>query len=196
MTKTFKVYHIICEGSSEEAYLKELNKYLRSNGFEVYLKLYNLYGIAEYSKIKKKYRNVRRCAKKTDKILAWLDNDVFKRGKLSKDELRRILGGFYNIKYNYENFEDFLVMHLSDEKVNCWQEICRKESHFSEPMNNKAVAKFIHQIFSGYSKGSLPGEFQINAETLERLNINQEKSSVQSKSDFVEVIRKLLQISV
>lgn len=191
MTKTFKIYHIICEGSSEEAYLKELNKYLREVGCDMFFNYYNLYGIAEYKKIKKKYREAEKNKKKTDEIFIWLDNDVFKRNKLSKHELQQVLK-FQGIKYNYQNLEDFLVMHLSDKQVDSWHSICHKENHFDNPMNKTTVAKLIQQIFPGYTKGFLPQEIQINENSLKKLYENQKKLSIKFKSDFVEVINQLL----
>jgi len=89
MVKTFKIYHIICEGASEEAYLKELNHYLRESGFAVFFNVYNVCGASQYKTIKNKYREALKRKKNTDEIFIWLDNDVFKRKKLSKDELQK-----------------------------------------------------------------------------------------------------------
>ncbi len=191
MTKTFQVFHVIFEGNSEEAYLSELNRHLRDEGINIYFNLYNLKGIAEYKKIKRKHKEAKKNMRKGDEIVIWLDNDVFKRGKLSKEALRKILGDFDIVKYNHENFEDFLIMHLSDKEVERWHEICIKEDHFKRPMNRKKVATLMREIFPDYSKGSLPDGFQINKVTLDRLISNSQCSILKFESDIVSVIAEL-----
>ena len=198
MEKKVKIYHIVCEGSSEVAYLNELNKYIREAALKIVLVSHNLNGISSYNKIRNDYLKVRKHVKNkknTDDIFIWLDNDVFKREKLSKNKLQQILMGFSGIKYNYENFEDFLVMHLSDEKIREWRKICIGQNHFNIPMNGEVVEKLIKSIIPDYLKGSLPKEIQSNlGESLIRLYENQKNSTVEFRSDFADVIKQLLKI--
>lgn len=202
MAKTLKIYHIICEGSSEVAYLNELNKYIRSFGFGEHfsIKTYNLNGVFPYGKspykhVKNEYDKAIKNKQEADEVFVWLDNDVFKRGELLKDALQQKLKGFSGMKYNYENFEDFLVMHLLDKQVQDWHEICVKERHFDIPMFGEKVGKLITSIIPGYAKGSLSQAIQINGEFLNRLYKNQENSKIKFTSDFVDVIKQLVKIA-
>lgn len=201
MAKTLKIYHIVCEGSSEVAYLNELNKYMRAFGLgeNFHIKTYNLNGvfpdgISSYKHVKKEYDKAVKNKERADEIFVWLDNDVFKRGELLKSKLQKKLNGFSGIKYNYENFEDFLVIHLPDKQVQDWHKICVDNNHFDIPMIGRNVRKLIKSIIFDYSKGSLSQKIQINDESLTRLYENQKNSALKFGSDFIDVIKQLVKI--
>ena len=55
------------------------------------------------------------------------------------------------------NFEDFLVLHLSIEKINEWQYICNLKNHFVNPLCSRDyLSLFKEKIISDYEKGSFP----------------------------------------
>lgn len=192
MAKIPAIYHIICEGSSEEAYLKEFNRYLREKGLNTYLKSYNLRGVTCYKDIVKKYRDACKENKYTqDHIFIWLDNDVFQRGKFSKEILQKKLKRFSGIKYNYHNFEDFLVMHLPDEIICLWNRICQENNHFNNPLKGEEVEELIKEIFPGYKKGHLPNSMQFTDEFFTKLVQNQKSDKTTFKSDFIAVIAQI-----
>jgi hypothetical protein len=200
MISITKIYHIICEGSSEEAYLQELNRYLRECNSRVNIKVYNLCGSGDrvsylLSKIKNIYKKIRKGERKTPEIFIWIDNDLFLRKKLSKEELElkiKKLKGILGVKYNYHNFEDFLIMHLPDKQVQNFHKICTLKNHFVSPLSGEDVIKIMQKIIPDYKKGHLPDTFEITTENLNRLNENQNSATIKFKSDFVSVIEKLI----
>lgn len=121
-------YHIICEGKSEENYLNLLNKFFCEEEIKCYLKPYSLDGLfppknSPYAKIIERYKEAAiNKNKPSEKIIIWLDDDVFKYGKVDKEQLKKRINKEYNktnveFFYSYENFEDFFIMHFDDYKV-------------------------------------------------------------------------------
>lgn len=199
------LYRIVVEGSSEFNYIQKLNIFLRDNEFGFTFATYNLKGVFPSKKDTEKnsYKRIRIFLKdevipnyeNKDRLLIWLDDDVFKRGQLDKSKLESDLTKF-NTKtrkivflYNYENFEDFLIMHLSEDKFNKWHQICAANNHFNNPMiADEYEDKIRKNIITNYKKAIIPDEIEINKETILNLKNRQSNNNCQIKSDFIKHI--------
>ena len=190
-----KQYIVICEGKkSEVKYLQELNRYLTEE-YCIYYKKFicKPVGTGHFTEVVKKYRDERKLNKNTD-IEIWVDYDIYKRNEQKNcDKYKKKSKGIPNFKFNYFNFEDFLIMHFGDKVLNKWKEICKANNHFNEPMKSDKYLKLIQKnIFSDYDKSSLTKLFVFNKQTLENLfKHNAEQSEI--KSDFAEFLRGILE---
>ncbi len=189
-----KQYIIICEGrKSEVKYLQELNRYLTEE-YCVYYKKFvcKPVGTGHYNEVVKKYKEERKLNKKAN-IEIWIDYDIYKRNELKNfykyDNKSR---GIPNFRFNYFNFEDFLIMHFNDDILNKWKKICKTNNHFYEPMKSGLYIKLIKEnIFSDYDKSSLTKEFKINNDSLMNLfKHNDEQSEI--KSDFANFLENII----
>ena len=193
---------VICEGKSETKYLQELNRFLREkseDNFVVFLP--KEVGTGHYNEVIKKYRNeFKKCKSKrnpnkksnTD-IEIWVDYDIYKRNEQKNyDKYKKKPKGIPNFKFNYFNFEDFLIMHFNDDVLNEWKGICKTNNHFNEPMKSEKYLKLIQQnIFADYDKSSLTNLFVFNKQALENLfKHNAEQSEI--KSDFAEFLENII----
>lgn len=183
---------VICEGKSETKYLQELNRFLRENSAENSIVFVpKPVGTGHYTEVVKKYRGERKLNKNTD-IEIWVDYDIYKRNEQKNlDKYKKKPKGIPNFKFNYFNFEDFLIMHFNDDVLNKWKEICKVNNHFNEPMKSDKYLKLIKNIFSDYDKSSLTNLFVFNKQTLENLfKHNAEQSEI--KSDFAEFLENII----
>ena len=183
---------VICEGKSETKYLQELNRFLREQSVENSIVFVpKEVGTGHFTEVVKKYRNERKLNKKAN-IEIWVDYDIYKRNEQRNyDKYKKKPKGIPNFKFNYFNFEDFLIMHFNDDVLNKWKEICKANNHFNEPMKSDKYLKLIKEnIFSDYDKSSLTNLFVFNKQTLENLfKHNAEQSEI--KSDFAEFLREV-----
>ena len=183
---------VICEGKSENKYLQELNRFLRETTVDnsiVFIP--KEVGTGHYTEVIKKYRNERKLNKKAN-IEIWVDYDIYKRNEQKNyNKYESKPKGIPNFKFNYFNFEDFLIMHFDDKVLNKWKEVCKVNDHFNEPMKSDKYLNLIKNIFLDYDKGSLTSLFVFSKRTLENLfKHNAEQSEI--KSDFAEFLRGIL----
>lgn len=201
-----RTYYILVEGHSEENYIQRLNGFLRDNEYDFIFESKNLDGCfpkkyellngeKTYTRIKNKAKELAKQYKKDSKLIVWLDDDLFKRKQLNKAILEKEICTLnsknrkFIFCYNSENFEDFLIMHLDDDKFQKWHEICMEHNHFIEPMMASIYEKeIIDNIIKDYSKKMLPSEIEINENVLLRLKKRQENKSYLIKSDFIDFI--------
>lgn len=189
-----KQYIIICEGKkSEVKYLQELNRYLAEE-YCIYYKKFicKPVGTGHFTEVIKKYSDERKLNKKAN-IEIWVDYDIYKRNEQKNlDKYKKKPKGIPDFKFNYFNFEDFLIMHFNDDVLNKWKEICKVNNHFNEPMKSDKYLKLIQKyIFSDYDKSSLTNLFVFSNQTLENLfKHNAEQSEI--KSDFVEFLENII----
>lgn len=190
-----KQYIIICEGKkSEVKYLQELNRYLAEE-YCVYYKKFicKPVGTGHFNEVVKKYRDERKLNKNTD-IEIWVDYDIYKRNEQKNfDKYEKKPKGIPDFKFNYFNFEDFLIMHFNDDVLNKWKEICKANNHFNEPMKSTLYLNLIKEnLFQDYDKSSLTNLFVFSKQTLEILfKHNAEQSEI--KSDFAEFLRRTIE---
>ena len=184
---------VICEGKSETKYLQELNRFLRENSTENSIVfVHKTVGTGHFTEVIKKYRSERKLNKKAN-IEIWVDYDIYKRNEQQNcDKYKKKPKGISDFKFNYFNFEDFLIMHFNDDVLNKWKEICKANNHFNEPMKSEKYLKLIQQnIFADYDKSSLTNLFVFNKQTLENLfKHNAEQSEF--KSDFAEFLENII----
>ncbi len=179
MTAILKPLIIICEGKSEDSYIRELRQFFVSLGFSLIPKMANgAYNLMEmYKKTCKENRKSR--------IVIWCDGDFLKRKKnIPKEPLKALT--------NTWNFEDHLVLHLDKEKVLEWQSICEKVNHFNNPMNKEAVKKNIRLLIPDYKKGVLPEQLVLNKETLLKFLKNNYDSDIKFRSGFALLLAELI----
>lgn len=175
MTAILKPLIIICEGKSEDTYIKELRPFFVSRGFSAIPKIANGSSglVKTYKKVRKENRNSR--------IVIWCDRDFLKRKKNIPKELSRAL-------INIWNFEDHLMLHFDRKKVLEWQAICEKFRHFDDPMNGEEVTKNVRMLIPDYRKGELPNQLVLNKETLLQFFKNNQDSEIKFHSGFFELL--------
>lgn len=117
------------------------------------------------------YKKQRRKNKRT-KIEIWVDYDIYQRNDNDcMDQYRLKARGIPDFRFSYHNFEDFLVLHMEDEKVRKWSESVRLSGHLTTPLHSKEYAEIFECIVTGYKKGDLSPDF-ISKESLLRFKQN------------------------
>lgn len=207
-----KPIYFICEGRSENNYLNLLNKFFDENNIN-YIFQYNnvnLEGVFPnkgdleantcYSKMIKFFKEKFAQNIRSGTFVFWLDDDVFKRKEINKSSLEKIITEKFSSKnkeirfiYSYENFEDFLVMHLDDDKINKWQNICEKCNHFKNPMKAKIYEEKFREIFPNYQKHILPDKIVIDNSKMKLLYDRQQNSQIKFKCDLIDFIRNKIE---
>lgn len=183
-----KIILVVCEGSSEEAYIQELNRYLEENdiGFSFTARPVNT---GEYSAVIRKYKQIYHDNKRT-KIIIWIDKDRYIRNdNKCKTNYSKKSSNIPNFLFSYMNFEDIISMH---DIQNCmsWQNICSTKGHFSKPLYKDEYINDFITIYPRYSKGSIP--IEINSTTLNVFFQNQNNTSIKFKCDFADFLISIL----
>ena len=187
------VYHVVCEGQSEVAYLASLNRFLNENGIAYHFKSHNLRGVDvdKISRIESRCRAVKKDNQKQD-IYVWIDYDLFRRKGLTPEFVRkRIKSG--KVLFSYENFEDFLAMHYEDSKFKAYYNACLQKNHFITPLHSAEYLKLINStIFDGdYDKSKLP-DLDLDMKTLQMVIRRNDDSRYKSCCDFVKIIERII----
>lgn len=188
-------YIIICEGSSETAYIQELNKYMREN--DINLNLYpKSIGNGHYAEIIKKYKKEYSSNKKS-KFIIWIDKDIYIRNE--NGNMDKYLSKPTNIpdfKFNMCNFEDFIVLHCDDTTIYNWQNICNNKNHFKVPLQAcNYEPLFENNVINNYEKGSFPFN-EINKELLDKAIENNNNKNIKFKSDFLSFLENEIKNNV
>ena len=205
-----EIIYILCEGNSEVGYITKLNKFLDDNDYDFTLQSENLHGCFQsktdteknaYSKISKIVKKDLLSKSKKGLFIIWLDDDVFKRGELKKDILESRLKNFNSthktvkIIYSYENFEDFLSMHLEQKLFEQWEKICLEQNHFETLMISTVYEPLIRTIIEKYSKEKLSSEIHIDIDTIKILKERQSNKNFHAKCDLINFIVDKLKIT-
>jgi len=193
--KPNKIFHVVCEGKSEYAYIQEFNRILQKKDIDAMLKPH-IAGTGHYVEVVKKYKEIYRNHNKDKKVEAfiiWIDNDIYIRDEKSNSKnYSNKPKSIPDFRFNKHNFEDFLVLHLSKTKVQKWHDICYKENHFEIPMKADVYEPLLsNHIFPKYQKNELP--FELSETALNNLQIHQKDTLIQFKSDFADFLFELLQ---
>ncbi len=193
-----KIILVVCEGNSERAYLQELNRFLRESEIPLVFNVEVSAG-GDYRLVDLCFRRCRK-GNRTMDIVVWVDDDIYKRNdKGNRDNYARRPKGIPAFKFNYENFEDFLVVHLPDDRVESWQEICNHERHFTSPMHaNEYVPLLLkNSILPGYKKWTFSECLVIDQGSLDNLERHNTDAAISFNSDFatfiIEAIEKAKQ---
>ena len=103
-------YHciiVVCEGSSEFAYIQELNRLMREMECSVVFRPIAV-GSGFYAAVQSKYREIKRANPRGD-ICIWVDADIYIRNERNcNDAYRRRPAGVPAFLFSRQNFEDFL----------------------------------------------------------------------------------------
>lgn len=183
-----KIFHLVCEGKSEMAYLKELNRFLRENNYLCSFSI-EIAGSGFYRDVKKAIKIKKEKERKIDRIIVWIDKDIYLRGD---DTLPKFIPSCIDIKFSYMNYEDFLTLHDLI-WLKKWTSICQSYNHFITPMHRNVYEPlFKSNICNNYKKGDMP--FEINDNRLNQLFLNNESGirNNQIHSDIVDFVKEVI----
>lgn len=187
-------YIVVCEGSSEFAYLNELNRFLRELG-QTKMFIPKTVGTGDYYAVLKKYREVKKHNLKNH-IAIWVDYDRYCRDDNHNrmEYTKRNISKIPTFLFNHHSFEDFFVMHYDDNVVSRWQTICQAQNHFMNPLKSEIAESLLRKnIFPDYAKSSLLSDFVIGKDSLGNLFRHQQSQTCRFKSDFAAFLMKELQ---
>lgn len=181
-----KIILVVCEGKSEKAYLQELNRFLRENEIPLLFKVEVSEG-GDYHFVDPCFRKCQKENKRM-RIVIWVDRDIYRRNdRGNQDAYTKKPKGIPNFKFNIENFEDFLVMHLTDDRVDLWHTACSNNGHFTSPLHAREYGPLLQSaIFPTYKKGTLPENFVIDFRALQNLKNHNADTKIPFRSEFAD----------
>ncbi|MFI3242467.1 MAG: hypothetical protein R3Y43_07870 [Alphaproteobacteria bacterium] len=187
-----KIYIIVCEGPSEYAYLQELNRFLDALDAS-FTFVSKSSGGGHFRQVTQKFKDVKKDNKKASNINIWVDADTYKRNdEGDREKYSKKDNKYPDFLFNTFNFEDFLTMHLNEEKVLEWQNICERRNHFTNPMHSSTYEPLVKEhLFPDYEKGDMP--FEITKDNLERLFNNNNNPDIKFGSEFANFLERLLE---
>ena len=160
---------VVCEGASEWMYLQRLNSFLSSlpfpdGWFDVPIRFVGKppktgVGTGEYKAIE---REIRRVGKQNCSLerWTWVDADLYVRNdKACGDHYLKRPMGIAPFAFSVLNFEDFLALHLDDDRFSLWKEVMTKAGHFQEPLHWEEYRPLYQKIVPGYHKADIPVDF-------------------------------------
>jgi len=163
---------VICEGDSEVAYLQQLQSFLYKEAKD-FLPLLTFFpvkvGCGYFTNVKSVLRRERQgnrnaCCK------VWIDYDLYHRNdKRCMTQYRQSrIKPFY---FSYHNFEDFLILHCTENIIKQWKDVFESTGHFESPLHDVDYKPHFQTLFPDYQKGRMPLDF-ISWESLRRLKTN------------------------
>lgn len=186
-----RIYIVICEGKSEEAYIQNLNRLLRERDSQIVL----IAKSADTGHFAKVVKTLKREQKNNPRqhVMVWLDWDIYQRNENNNrtlyDTKDRTLPDFF---FSRQNFEDFLATHLPWAQLNQWLTICQQHHHFDSPLPAEAYGHlFREHLFPTYRKGELPFP-ELTEDLLQQMLINQQDGLMPLHCDFADFVRHLL----
>ncbi len=188
-----RVIIVIAEGKSEVVYLNELNRFFREE--EVDCVFYPVKAVnGQYREVRRTYNEVRR-KYKNERIEILVDKDIYIREEKEKEDYRkREEDGLPYFTFSYNNFEDFLILHLPYKDAKMWSDIASRHGHNLVPLvaseylvllSDSAIWGRTH-----YKKGTMP--FKIDLSRLENLIANDRRKDIFMHSDFTDIIISVL----
>lgn len=189
-------YLVICEGSSEVAYVQELNRFLNEEGFRLVFSVVDACG-GGFNRIRQICRQNR--LKRQTHAFVLVDRDLYCDGECVNArryaQWKDSLPPFY---FQYFNFEDFLLMHYPKSIVEAWKEKVAASHHFERPLPETEYMPFFVSFIKEhkaelqieeYKKGSLP--FVLTRQKLEMLWQNNGTGEL-PRSDFATFLESAL----
>ncbi|MDD3001089.1 MAG: hypothetical protein PHF29_04980 [Candidatus Riflebacteria bacterium] len=180
---------VLCEGSSENAYLQELNRFLREEEKHIVF-IPKIIGSGHYKEVMMKYLSERKSNQRS-RIEVWIDDDIYIRNERNNMTNYNKTRNKINFLFNVHNFEDFLVLHHKDQILDDWIQICRDHNHVEKPMINAVYEPLITSVFSNYTKTNCPLT-SITQTNLDNLFKHNSDVNIFIKSDFGSLLYKLL----
>lgn len=187
--ETHKTYIILCEGSSEYAYIQILNRILLENNINISFAAKEI-GTGHFSDVEKAYKKQCKENKKLEKVI-WVDKDIYKRNDKDNDTKYASKKNVPDFLFTTYNFEDFLVMHLDDDIINSWEQILNTNGHFNQPLVAAVYEQLIKDsitIFTDYKKGVIP--FEITLDNIRQAYKTHQATNIKFKSDLLDFIHE------
>lgn len=187
--ETYKTYIILCEGSSEYAYIQILNRILLENNINISFAAKEI-GTGHFSDVEKAYKKQCKENKKLEKVI-WVDKDIYKRNDKDNDTKYASKKNVPDFLFTTYNFEDFLVMHLDDDIINSWEQILNTNGHFNQPLVAAVYEQLIKDsitIFTDYKKGVIP--FEITLDNIRQAYKTHQATNIKFKSDLLDFIHE------
>lgn len=189
---TQKTYIILCEGSSEVAYIQILNRILNGKNINISFAAKEI-GTGHFSDVEKAYKKKCKENKKLEKVI-WVDKDIYKRNDRNNNtKYSNKKNNIPDFLFTTYNFEDFLVMHLDDNISDNWHQILNTQNHFNMPLKSDKYIPLIKEnidIFNNYEKGDIP--FEITLDNIKQAYKIHQNQNINFKCDFLEFIHELL----
>lgn len=194
MANLYSPFLVICEGRSEVNYIKELMQVGERLGIVSKMIPVDAQGGQCGDIIKKLDVLKRRNGNKTERIRIWVDDDLYVRNQTGADKrcalaFEKTPGGVKSkFRFSSHNFEDFLALHLDDEILREWIEVCRSRNHFSQPMHSGEYMPLVQKhLFPNYGKGDLP--FELNEAAFRNLFRHNADSEIPFRSTFADFLK-------
>lgn len=194
MVNLYKPFLVVCEGLSEENYIRALMQARECLGIRTNIIPKNA-GNGQCSHVVGKFKEVCRQNKnKAEQVRVWVDDDLYKRNYTDED--RRCAEAFKKVLpdikqkffFSSHNFEDFLALHLSDDRLGEWIDICRSRNHFSLPMYSEEYIPLVQKhLFPNYGKGDLP--FELNEAAFRNLFRHNVDPEIPFRSSFADFLK-------
>lgn len=192
--------HVVCEGKSERNYLAALNRLLRDSGIGITLlspnpKRRDDDGGGHFRNVVQKYKDLRRNNRNVQPWI-WVDWDLYLRNDQHCMDLYEARPkGIPDFLFSIHNFEDFLVIHNSTERVHEWMNICREHNHFDAPMHSEEYMHLFKNQFPEYRKGEMPDSLaMLSNEQVENALIHSLDANIPFKCDFIENLAKYVMV--
>lgn len=160
---------VICEGESEWTYLQRLNSALAAEPFpdgwmECPVRFIGRpkktgVGNGSFRAVERELRKEIRANPSLEKWV-WVDPDLYVRNcKGCGVNYKNRAVGIQPFHFTLFNFEDFLALHLDDEKFDCWVKVMADAGHFTNPLHWDEYKRHFEKVMPGYHKGGLPADF-------------------------------------
>lgn len=153
------VIWVVCEGKSEKAYLAQLNRLFRESGVPIIVKD-EVAGGGGYALVTDTYKKtqkksgIRKVGPHTPQPWIWVDSDLYERNERDcHTRYQNRPNGIPAFLFSHHNFEDFLVLHLGDEQVAQWVNLCNGGS---DPLHERDYLPLLPALFPDYQKPNLP----------------------------------------
>lgn len=193
--------HVVCEGKSERNYIEALNRLLRDNGANIPLVLYpqsvpkgKEVGGGHFSHIVETYRKEKKRNPKQGEIWIWVDWDAYMRNDRDTTTLyQRRPSDIPEFLFSYQNFEDFLILHCTPDRVKQWVAICNAHGHIEHPLHSAEYIPLFRQLFPEYEKGKLPDRLaKLSEEDIGIALQNSLDDTIPFKCDFIERLARFI----
>ena len=180
------VIYVACEGKSEKAYITSLNRFFRENGIPCIINAESADN-GRYKALSDTRKRLSKRERKIKHLWIWADSDIYIRG----DDV--LPPDVPNIYFSSFNFEDFLILHLTDDKVCRWTDICALNGHFRTPLHSTDYEPLLREFFPEYKKGKLPQELDILTEEHLRNALRHSLDpQIPFKCEFIEALAELI----
>lgn len=190
------VIWVACEGKSEKAYLAELNRLFRETGTPIILKDevagsgFFHHAEAAFKKAQKRSGTHSRTAGENTPWV-WVDSDLYERNERASGDLYSARPkGIPAFLFSHHHFEDFLVLHLGDEQVAQWVNLCNGGT---APLHERDYLPLLPALFPDYQKPNLPAALSpLTPSLLSNAYRHSLNPAIPFRCDFIEKLVPLI----